>query len=124
MGTSSSRPNDEALLHLYFTPEEIAALTPGEKRLLIALQSADLPELPGPDEPPLHDEGAARLLAALSAERVSAPPGGSPSRRRRTLRPLRQRAQRKQRPGEGTSASPSTNGRVPDNNSPPRRDKT
>lgn len=83
MDKASSQRMAEALLLLYFTPDELAALTPGEIRLLALLQCAERPATPGAVSPRSSQCVREHLRTAISAFAVLpmppalAPPSGT-----------------------------------------------
>lgn len=80
MDKASSQRMAEALLLLYFTPDELAALTPGEIRLLALLECAERPAAPGIAPPRSsrcvteHLRAAINAFAVLPASPALAPP--------------------------------------------------
>ena len=65
-------PEEESLLLLYFTPDELAALTPEEIRLLAALAHEDIPEVPEQERLQAARDYRERVLKKL-AEQTSPP---------------------------------------------------
>lgn len=92
MENTSSDRKAEALLLLYFKPEELQRRTPSERRLLAILQFADLPE---PDEPDDPAEQERRRALATNLARALAPSPVTPRRRAGSLSSRRPRGRRR-----------------------------